>query len=244
MLDNEMEDTYSTIYESETDFDNVLAAYDFRVFGPRVQGPHVLELGCGRGTTTKLLAEKFPMLHVVDASKRCIALARSRVPSSVQFFHTYVDAFEPPHQYHAIVMAHVLEHLEQPVATLQRVQAWLAPGGSVHIVVPNAHSLHRRLGVAMGLIPTVETLDKRDLLLGHRRVYQRESLRQDVTAAGLQILHEASIFLKILTNAQLETMNPRLIEGLFTLGREFPDLCANLYCQAAPASSHSSSGIA
>lgn len=239
-----MDDTYSTIYESETDFDNVLAAYDFRVFGPRVQGPRVLEMGCGRGTTTKLLAGKFPALHVVDASERCIALAKGQVPASVQFFHKYFEAFEPPHRYDSIVMAHVLEHVDDPVATLERVQTWLARGGSIHIVVPNAHSLHRRIGVAMGLIPTLETLDKRDLLLGHRRVYQRESLRHDVAAAGLQILHEESIFLKILTNAQLETMSAQLVEGLFKLSREFPDLCANLYCQAAPASPRSSSDIA
>ena len=39
-----MESTYSSIYESESDFDILLAEYDLRVFGDRVRGPDVLEV--------------------------------------------------------------------------------------------------------------------------------------------------------------------------------------------------------
>ncbi|MGH2567873.1 MAG: methyltransferase domain-containing protein [Bacteroidota bacterium] len=230
-----METTFSPIYESDSDFDNALAMYDFRVFGDRVKGPQVLEMGCGRGTTTKLLAGRFPSLHVVDASDRCLELAARNSPTTVQFFHSYFESFQPPTQYDSIVLAHVIEHLENPVAILSRARAWLRPGGSFHIVVPNALSLHRRLGVAMGIIPTPEALDKRDLVLGHRRVYNRDKLRKHIAAAGLKAAHEESIFLKILPNAQLETMDRKLTDALFVLGREFPELCANLYCDAAPA---------
>lgn len=229
-----MEKTYSSIYKSETDFDNLLAEYDFRVFGTRINGPLVLEIGCGRGTTTQMLAERFPSLHVVDASDRCVKLAAQRAPPSVQFYLSNVESFEAPVRYDSIIMAHVLEHLDDPVAALKRARNWFAPLGSVHIVVPNADSLHRRLGVAMGLLPTTDALNERDRALGHQRVYNRERLRRDVAAAGFRILHEDSIFLKILSNAQMEKLDRRLIEALFTVGREAPELCTNLYCHAAP----------
>ena len=226
------EATYSHIYESETDFDNVLLDYDFQVMRDRLRGPRVLELGCGRGTTTRLLAGMFPQLDVVDASQRCLDLAAIQVPASVKFYCSYFEQFEPSHQYDSIVMAHVLEHLEDPVGVLRRVQPWLNTGGGLHLVVPNAGSLHRRICVAMGMLPTLDTLNQRDLAVGHRRVYNKERLVADVQQAGLRVMHHEGILLKILANSQMEKLDRKLTDALFHLSHELPDYCADLYLHA------------
>lgn len=155
-------------------------------------------------------------------------------PNERRIFHCYFDMFQPLHPHDSIVMAHVLEHLDDSAATLKATRTWLALGGSIHIVAPNARSRHRGVGVLMERIPITATMDKRDLLLRHRQVCHRESLRCHIAAGGLQIRYEESIFLKILTNAQPERMNAQLIEALFKLGPQLLDLCANVYCEVAP----------
>ena len=46
----------------------------------------------------------------------------------------------------AVVLWHVAEHLDDPLAALGRVTGWLAPGGLVLLGVPNAASLQARIG--------------------------------------------------------------------------------------------------
>ncbi|MCI0391803.1 MAG: class I SAM-dependent methyltransferase [Acidobacteria bacterium] len=227
-----METTYSTIYESATDFDITLQQYDFRALRPFLKGPAVLEMGCGRGETTRMLAEIFPHLHVVDASRRCIELASVKVPETARFFQGFFEEFEPPCRYDSILLLEVLEHLEDPVLVLKRAASWLNPGGTLHIMVPHARSLHRRLGVAMGLLPAVDALNDRDRQVGHRRVYTLESLLAEVNDAGLQVARHQGIFLKILSNAQMENLDPKLIEALFVVGHELPDFCSTIYVSA------------
>ena len=52
---------------------------------------------------------------------------------------------EPRHA-DAVVLWHVLEHVEDPGAALDRVRGWLRPGGTLLIGVPNIESLQARIG--------------------------------------------------------------------------------------------------
>jgi 2-polyprenyl-3-methyl-5-hydroxy-6-metoxy-1,4-benzoquinol methylase len=227
--------TYSKIYESSTDFDNTLLKYNFEVMRNRLRGPSVLEMGCGRGVSTALLAELFPGLHVVDASQKALELAAQFAPESVEFFVGYFEDFTPTQKYDSIVMSNILEHMENPVAVIGRARDWLTPGGALHIVVPNANSMHRHLGVAMGMLPRIDALNDRDRNLGHHRVYTKDSLLRDILAAGLSPLHVEGVMLKFLANAQMESLNAGVIEGLFKMGHQFAEYCAEIYVHASPA---------
>jgi SAM-dependent methyltransferase len=48
----------------------------------------------------------------------------------------------------AVVLWHVIEHTDDPAATLARVASWLRPGGVALIGVPNVASLQARIGGA------------------------------------------------------------------------------------------------
>jgi SAM-dependent methyltransferase len=51
----------------------------------------------------------------------------------------------------AVVLWHVVEHLEDPAAALSRVRGWVRPGGLVLVGVPNLASLQARIAGASWL---------------------------------------------------------------------------------------------
>ena len=53
----------------------------------------------------------------------------------------------PRRHFGAIVLNHVLEHLEEPLVTLEALGELLAPGGRLFIMVPNARSLRAKLAM-------------------------------------------------------------------------------------------------
>jgi 2-polyprenyl-3-methyl-5-hydroxy-6-metoxy-1,4-benzoquinol methylase len=63
-------------------------------------------------------------------------------------------SFEPA-SFEAITFNHVIEHLVDPIATLQHSAGLLAPGGRIIITTPNVRSWgHRRFGASwLGLDP-------------------------------------------------------------------------------------------
>ncbi|MDE6590489.1 MAG: class I SAM-dependent methyltransferase, partial [Oscillospiraceae bacterium] len=133
------------------------------------QGP-VLEMGPAHGLATDLLYPSFPDYSVVDASKLFIELIQERHPN-VKTYVSLFEEFNPEKKYDNILIGHVLEHVEDPVAILKRCKEWKTEDGVILAAVPNSGSLHRLAGVKLGLIKDVAELNESDLKVGHRRVY-------------------------------------------------------------------------
>jgi hypothetical protein len=112
---------------------------------------------------------------------------------------------------------------------LAKLRSYLKPGGQIHIVVPNARSLHRRIGKAMGLLRSADDFSARDIQLGHMRVYDINLLTQHIAAAGLETVDLQGILIKPLSNAQMQSWEPAVIDALLEVGKEEPDLCNELY---------------
>ena len=102
-----------------------------------------------------------------------------------------------------VLMLHVLEHVDDPVGLLSSVKAWITPFAPVIIVVPNAHSIHRLLGVKINLIKNVHELGESDLRVGHKRVYDRRSLIHDIVDAELNLTMHKGFFFKPFNNLSI-----------------------------------------
>jgi hypothetical protein len=97
------------------------------------------------------------------------------------------------------------------------------------VTVPNADSIHRHVGVAMGMLGEVTDLNEADHRIGHRRVYTRATLVADVTASGLEVEHAGGVFLKPLSNGQIEEQwSEELVLAFYEVGKRFPEMCAEL----------------
>lgn len=207
------------------------ALYERFIFNVPFKGS-VLELGCGDGEMTKGLVKSFEEVTVVDGSSTMLKESEKRLAeyNNIEFIESYFEHFSTNKKFDVIIMSHILEHMDNPIELLTRVKGFLKEEGLVFIAVPNADSLHRQVAVEMDLLASVHTLNEQDLLLGHRRVYNFETLNADCKAAGYQILNQGGIMLKPLTNRQIEKQwTAEMIEGFMKLGDKYPELAAEIY---------------
>ena len=219
------------IYDASADYDGVLTGYAWRLIEPRLAGrERVLELGCSNGVMTELLAGVVPDLWVVDGSPTYLGEVRSRLgDDGIRYELSLFEDFEPGVEFDAIVMCRALEHLPDPRGTLARIGRWLAPAGELHVMVPNALSLHRLIGVALGQLPRPDALNERDLRVGHLRVYDPDALRAELEGAGLRVVEEAGNSLKFLPNHEMAAFPAEYSAALYEVGRCLPRHCAELY---------------
>jgi len=115
-----------------------------RAIGTLPRTAPVLEIGAGDGRLLAALARRGHTVAGIEPSAPFAAAARSR---GLDVEAVRVEQAERPSaSYGAIVLWHVLEHLEDPAATLQRAHDWLAPGGRLVVAVPNLASWQARTG--------------------------------------------------------------------------------------------------
>jgi 2-polyprenyl-3-methyl-5-hydroxy-6-metoxy-1,4-benzoquinol methylase len=208
--------------------DERLVENGFNTFKTFFKGSSCLELGPATGYMTKYLANEFEKLTVVEGSKTLI----EQIPNFQNLIkvHSLFEEYEPTELYDTIIMNHVLEHIENPIELLKRIYGWLSNDGIFIVGVPNAKSFHRLAAVEMGLLNTEFELNKRDVELGHYRVYDIDSLKNHVLSANFKIIKEGGIFLKFLSNEQIEKyLNDTIISAYFKLAEDFYYNSAEIY---------------
>jgi 2-polyprenyl-3-methyl-5-hydroxy-6-metoxy-1,4-benzoquinol methylase len=221
-------------FSSDEGFNARLIDYRFDSLRPFVEGAErCLELGSADGRMTALLAEITSSLVAVDGSAAYVDAVRRRLPE-VTAVCALFEEFAPDEAPDVVVLAHVLEHVDDPAALLARVRSYLDPEGRIVITVPNAGSIHRHVGVAMGLLGDTTELNDADRRIGHRRVYTEATLIEDVVDAGFEPFHIGGVFLKTLSNAQIDEWPGELQDAFYEVGRLFPRLCAELLVVARP----------
>lgn len=185
---------------------------------PWLDGPAVLEMGYGDGAWTGPLIQRFGQSHIVDASLQLLETARTLYEGKVITYCSYFEEFEPPMLFDSVVCTYVLEHVVDPVLVLSRTRRWLKSNGLLVVSVPNATSVHRRLGVVMGLQTDVYQLGESDKRIGHRRVYDAPRMEADLAAAGFRVEKRAPMMFKPLPNSLLTHLSEAQLKGIFELG--------------------------
>jgi 2-polyprenyl-3-methyl-5-hydroxy-6-metoxy-1,4-benzoquinol methylase len=227
-------------------FDYIHREYMWRAFQPflpRHPGARALEMGCYRGDFTRTLAAAFVDLTVLEGAAELVDAARRAVPPHVAFEHVRFEEWQPPPGpgFDAVFLIHTLEHVDEPVALLERIGGWLAPGGRLFLVVPNANAPSRQIAVKMGLVPHNTAVTDGEHAHGHRRTYALDTLEHDARRAGLDVLHRAGVMFKPMANFQIDRaleagiIDRAYLEGCYELGMVYPDLCASVFLLCAPA---------
>ena len=230
MVDNERAYAYSF------DFD-VMHPFMIKAFEPFFKkGGSFLELGSFKGDFTKRFADYFKDITCVEASNEAIEEAKKKVPSSVKFINDLFENVELPKKYDNVVLTHVLEHLDDPVKVLKRINdEWLNDGGRFFLVTPNANAPSRQIAVKMGLISHNAAVTPAEEEHGHRITYTLDTLERDAKEAGLKVVHRSGIFFKALANfqwdklLQTDIISKEYLDGCYELGQQYPELCSSIF---------------
>jgi SAM-dependent methyltransferase len=212
----------------------ILNWYPHRII-EQVRGGSLLELGVGHGYATRLLNGHFDRHVIVDGSAAVIAQFRAQNPElNLDLVESYFEAFETSERFDTICMGFILEHVDDPGLILERFRRFLAPGGSIFVTVPNAESMHRRVGKAAGLMTDLFALGEGDRQFGHQQLFSVETMNALLDRCGYQPLGSEGLFFKPFTTAQIEklSLSPEVLQGLMRVGIDYPELCCAFMTRA------------
>ena len=233
--DREAKDAVDHKYAYTFDLD-IMHPFMLRSFEPFLNAGSVLELGSFRGDFTKRLTGRFTDITCVEASGEAVAASRGALGDRITFVQGTFETVSLGRTFDNIVLTHVLEHLDDPVGVLTRVnREWLSPSGRLFLVCPNANAASRQIAVHMGLITHNAAVTPAEKEHGHRITYSLDTIERDARVAGLKVVHRSGIFFKALANFQWDRLlatdiiSPEYLEGCYQLGHLYPDLCSSIF---------------
>lgn len=144
----------------------------FDLIAKQVRG-HVLEVGCGVGTYTKMLSPLASGVVAIDISPTFADEARLSTAElgNVEVLHEDFNTLDQTKKFDAVVLLDVIEHLEDDSAALKNANSLLAPEGRVIIKVPALPWIFGRM----------------DEAVGHFRRYSKKTITELLVESGFNL---------------------------------------------------------
>ena len=202
-------------------------------------GSSILEIGVGRSC----VASAFPKARAtaidpVAAALTQWSLACQRVGVDANAFALTLDDFcqqdMPGELFDFIVLSSVLHEMPDRLVALRHVARLLKPAGKCIVVVPNATSLHRMLGVALGLLDDLQSQTPTEAKMGQFPAYTEAALTAHMEMAGLRLVTVHTFFLKPLSSEQMAlaeeagVLDQEMLDSLERLTRLMPSWGAEI----------------
>jgi len=215
---------------------DVMHPYMLKSFIPFFRPGSILELGSFKGDFTKRLQHHFSDITCVEASNEAADHAKKEFGNKVSVITSIFEEVNLPKKYDNIILTHVLEHIDDPVRILKRINdEWLSDTGRFFLVCPNANAPSRQIAVKMGLISHNSAVTPAEAEHGHHITYSLDTLERDARKSGLDVVYRSGIFFKALANFQWDKLlktdiiSSEYLEGCFQLGQQYPDLCSSIF---------------
>jgi SAM-dependent methyltransferase len=130
------ERTLPDVPEENYWFQRHLVVYEW--IARRVHGRRVVDLACGEGYGSAVLAETAASVVGVDANPEAFEHARAKY-RQVTFERTMIELWQG--DVDCVVFLQTIEHIQDPDAMLEHVRELIGPGGVAYISTPNVLTL-------------------------------------------------------------------------------------------------------
>jgi len=115
-----------------------LAVYEW--IAERCRGLDVVDLACGEGYGSAVLARRAARVTGVDANPDAHEHARLRYSApGVRFVRDLIDSYSE--RCDAVVLLQTIEHVEDAASVLAHMKGMLRPGGTAYVSTPNVLTL-------------------------------------------------------------------------------------------------------
>ena len=241
-------DRYREAYLKDYTFERVMVEYRHRFVAERIRNRNprtVLEIGCGSELLYKhyLTVSAPPELWLIVEPN--VDFARNARESNLPNLHV-ITAFlenaiadvmeEFGRAPEMVVCSSLLHEVTSAADLLAAIAKVMDSGALLHVNVPNAASFHRRLALVMRIIPALATPSERNRSLLQHRILDLDGLQAQLVDSGLVVCDAGGYFIKPFTHAQMAAIAPALneqvIDGLFEMGKSFPDWGAEIFAEA------------
>lgn len=184
-------------------YEELLGNYLVRSVSENMKPSSLLDLACGNGYLTNLMAPHFDRVVGLDASGVHVAEAKKLYPH-IDFIHGLAEDYDDREGFDTITMVTLLEHVQDPVGFLEVCSKNLAENGVLIAHVPNALAVNRKIAKLMGTLEDEYELSPFDLeIAGHRRSYDMDTLVSEFEEAGLTVVKKGGVFYKMLSTPQI-----------------------------------------
>jgi SAM-dependent methyltransferase len=228
-LENMRLEEIGDIYFSETGRMDaqLITHYAFETVKHEIKGPSILFLGVGNALFAERLSKIYKDLTLVEGSKKIIdEVSESK---NLKIEHSLFEEYRPRRKFDTVIGAYVLEHVKDPIGLIKLSHKWLKKKGKAIFTVPNADSLHRRIGVELGCLVKRDQLGPQDFGIGHRRVYTIGKLAEHLELGGFEVYWTQGFILKVLSNSQMAGWDQKILDAMYRVSLTLPpQYCSSL----------------
>ncbi len=248
MHNKERANQYQTSYMADYGFESVMVYYRRKQLLECLASYHpeiVVEIGCG----AELLYEAWlnnggyaKCWIIIEPAKEFAERAKmSNLPNLFvidNFFENAVDSVKEilQNEPNLVICSSLLHEVPSSSMLLSAIKDIMGDNSLLHLNVPNSESLHRCLAKSMKLISETKAMSGRNIQLLQYRVYDMQTLTNDLTRFGFDIIKKGGYFIKPFTHHQMEKIMPilgdNIIDGLYLLGKELYTLASEIYIEA------------
>ena len=105
-------------------------------------GGNFLDIGCGDSINLRILKDYGWNTYGIEISEDAVKAAQAE---NLNVIHSTLEDYNPDVKFNAMRLWHVLEHLLDPHASMEKIKNLLTDDGVVYIAIPNTRSLNAYL---------------------------------------------------------------------------------------------------